>query len=154
MTQAEQLDIDISNVEISGIDNTDIIGMTIENIGTEDISVVSAEVSWSGVPGNRRLSEIVIDGNQGIEMFEKKEFDLVFTDLGMPGMSGWQVAERIKSIDRKTPVILITGWDINLNELNTGENGVDLIIQKPFEVEQILNKVQEAMVLKDKFKTV
>ena len=98
--------------------------------------------------------EIVLDGNQGIEMFEKKEFDLVFTDLGMPGMSVWQVAERIKSINRKTPVILITGWDINLNELNTGENGVDLIILKPFEVEQILSNVQEGMVLRDKFKTV
>jgi hypothetical protein len=32
--------------------------------------------------------ETATSGSQGIEMFENKELDLVFTDLGMPGMSG------------------------------------------------------------------
>jgi len=36
--------------------------------------------------------ETANDGSEGIEMFEKKKFDLVFTDLGMPVMSGWEVA--------------------------------------------------------------
>ncbi len=53
--------------------------------------------------------EIAADGIEGIKMFEKKRFDLVFTDLGMPGMSGWQVTEKIKSINDKVPVALITG---------------------------------------------
>ena len=40
--------------------------------------------------------EFTPDGKKGIELFREGKFDMVFTDLGMPGMSGWQVAEQIK----------------------------------------------------------
>jgi len=96
--------------------------------------------------------EVVSNGDQGIEMFEKKEFDLVFTDLGMPGMSGWQVAENIKAINGRVPVAIITGWDIEINESELKDKWVDLIIHKPFEVNQVLKLVQEGMILRDRFK--
>jgi CheY-like chemotaxis protein len=82
------------------------------------------------------------------------DVDLVFTDLGMPDMSGWQVAEKVKSINGRIPVVLITGWNIELKQSETKESGVDLIIQKPFDVEQVLNLVQEGMLLIDRFKAV
>ena len=97
--------------------------------------------------------ETAPDGMQGIEAFKEKEFDLVFTDLGMPGMSGWQVAEKIKSINGRIPVILITGWDIKQETAENEDNWVDLIIHKPFEMDQVLNIVQEGMILRDRFKT-
>ncbi len=96
--------------------------------------------------------EATSDGSQGVEMFEQKEFDLVFTDLGMPGMSGWQVAEKIKAINDRVPIALITGWNVELNESEMREKGVDLIAYKPFEVNQVLKLVQEGMVLKEQFK--
>jgi CheY-like chemotaxis protein/anti-sigma regulatory factor (Ser/Thr protein kinase) len=98
--------------------------------------------------------EVVSDGSQGIEMYKKKEFDLVFSDLGMPGMSGWQVAEKIKGINGRVPVVLITGWDIELKESELKDKWVDLIIQKPFKTDQVLNVVQEGMILRDKWKAV
>jgi signal transduction histidine kinase len=39
---------------------------------------------------------LVQDGEQGISLFRSGKFDIVFTDLGMPGLSGWEVAEAIK----------------------------------------------------------
>jgi len=96
--------------------------------------------------------ETASDGSQGIEMFEKEEFDLVFTDLGMPSMSGWQVAEKVKGINKRVPVALITGWNIELNESEMRKSGVDLLVYKPFEVNQVLRLVQEGMVLRDLFK--
>jgi PAS domain S-box-containing protein len=92
------------------------------------------------------------NGIQGMEMFEREKFDLVLTDLGMPGMSGWQVAEKIKSINKKVPVALITGWNIDLKESELQKNGVDLVVQKPFKVKQVLRLVQEGMILRDRFK--
>lgn len=89
------------------------------------------------------------DGKQGVRMFKRKNYDLVLTDLGMPGMSGWQVAEKIKSINARVPVALITGWDINLVESQMRESGVDLVVRKPFEVDQVLRLVQEGMTLRD-----
>jgi len=95
--------------------------------------------------------ETASSGSRGIELFERNEFDMVFTDLGMPVMSGWQVAEKIKSIEEKVPVALITGWNIVLKESELQKSGVDLVVQKPFEVNQVLRLVQEGLMLRDKF---
>jgi CheY-like chemotaxis protein/anti-sigma regulatory factor (Ser/Thr protein kinase) len=101
---------------------------------------------------NGHQVETASDGSQGIEMFKKKEFDLVFSDLGMPGMSGWQVAETVKSINERIPVALITGWNVELKETEMRERGVNLIAYKPFKIDQILRLVQEGMELREQFK--
>jgi CheY-like chemotaxis protein len=98
--------------------------------------------------------EIASSGSQGIKLFQEKKFDLVFTDLGMPGMSGWQVAKEIKMIDKKTPVALITGWQIQLKNAEMKAKGVDLYINKPFKVDQLLQLVQEGMEVKDMYQNV
>ncbi len=97
--------------------------------------------------------EIASDGFKGVEMFKKKSFDLVFTDLGMPGMSGWQVAEKIKTINDSVPIALITGWNVelNINKSEMKDDWIDFVVQKPFEINQILKLVQEGMVLKEQF---
>jgi len=79
---------------------------------------------------------------------------LVFTDLGMPGMSGWQVAEKVKSINRRIPVALITGWNVKLDGSEMNYSGINLVIQKPFKMEQVLNLVQEGMIIRDQLKAV
>ena len=96
--------------------------------------------------------ETVSDGSKGIKLFKKEKFDLVFTDLGMPEMSGWEVAKKIKGIDKKVPVFLVTGWNVEQKESKMRKSGVDLIVKKPFKVDQIINVVQEGMILRDRFK--
>ena len=95
--------------------------------------------------------EAATDGTNGIKKFKNKEFDLVFTDLGMPKMSGWQVAEKIKSINEKVPVALITGWNVAVEVSDLKKSGVDLIVKKPFKINQVIRLVQEGMILKDRF---
>lgn len=82
------------------------------------------------------------DGELGIQYLEKKiPVDLVLTDLGMPLRNGWEVARWIKMRSPELPVVLITGWGESLDEEKVKEAGVDLIISKPFEVQEILNTV-------------
>jgi CheY-like chemotaxis protein len=88
---------------------------------------------------------------EGIKLFEKKEFDLVFTDLGMPRMSGWEVAEKIKCINKNAPVFLITGWNVELKGSEMKENGVDFFIKKPFTMDHIFNVLQEGIMLRTQF---
>lgn len=72
------------------------------------------------------------DGYQGIAKLEVGAFDLVLTDLGMPGINGWQVAEAVKSQFPQMPVVLVTGW---ANTLEPGEEErVDGVLTKPFQV--------------------
>ncbi len=92
--------------------------------------------------------ETASSGGQGLELFKENEFDLVFTDLGMPGMSGWQVAEEVKKLNRHTPITLITGWDLQLMDNEMRDRGVDFIVNKPFQLDQVLKLVYDGMELK------
>ncbi|MGE5263292.1 MAG: response regulator [Acidobacteriota bacterium] len=89
-------------------------------------------------------------GSEGISAFKRSGFDLVVTDLGMPGMSGWEVARAIKRLNPKTLVVLMTGWTVTLDEEKVKESGVDRIVPKPFDVDNLLALVNEAIALRDK----
>ncbi len=87
-------------------------------------------------------------GSEAIELFRHKKFDMVFTDLGMPGISGWKVAEEIKKMDKNTPVILVTGWEIMHRQAEIEKSGIDIVINKPFRMEQILQGVKKGLELR------
>ncbi len=84
-------------------------------------------------------------GEQGLELFQEGGFDLVLTDLGMPNLSGWEVCKAIKKINPKTPVGMITGWGMALDETKKNESGVDFVISKPFDFAKILTFVAESV---------
>jgi len=90
------------------------------------------------------------DGEKGLQLFKKGKFDMVLTDLGMPGMSGWEVCRMIKKISPYTPVGMITGWGTEMSQRQIEEVGLDFFISKPFDFNQILNVVAETMESKGK----
>jgi len=69
------------------------------------------------------------------------KFDLVLTDLGMPDMSGWELAKEVKKIDKDVPVGLITGWGVDITKEKMKEEGVDSILFKPFDYDKVLREV-------------
>lgn len=73
-------------------------------------------------------------GADGVSMARADRYDLVFTDLIMPGMTGWEVAEAIKAASPATVVVLVTGWADGVARSERAAGGVDQIIQKPFDV--------------------
>ena len=85
------------------------------------------------------------DGTAGIEAFRAGNYNIVFTDLGMPGISGWEVAQRIKAIDSSVTVVLITGWGVQLDERELKERKIDSVISKPFQIKQILEVVSKTL---------
>jgi signal transduction histidine kinase/ActR/RegA family two-component response regulator len=90
------------------------------------------------------------NGEEGIERFKSEKFDLVFTDLGMPKISGWEVGKTIKELNPKVPIVMITGWGAEIDKEKMDENGIDFIISKPFNFDDVIQLVSEAMELKEK----
>ena len=85
------------------------------------------------------------DGRKGVQLFKEGRFDIVLTDLGMPGVSGWEVCRMIKEISPHTPVGMITGWGGEKSRDKMKEFGLDFFISKPFDFAQILNVIGETM---------
>jgi CheY-like chemotaxis protein len=82
-------------------------------------------------------SEVASSGRAGLEMFKKDRFDLVITDLGMPDVSGWDVSKAVKERNPKVPVVVITGWGVDPDQTRMKESRVDLIIYKPFQLDEL-----------------
>jgi len=89
--------------------------------------------------------DMAVNGQQGLSLAQRKVYDLVVTDLGMPDISGRQVAKAIKSANPVTPVLLITGWGVQLDPIELEKDGVDGLIAKPFNIDEILTKVAKLL---------
>ena len=71
-------------------------------------------------------------GDEALSYFTNKSFDLVLTDLNMPGMDGWSLAHLIKGISPDTPVVLSTAEDRKHTLEKMKNSSVDLVLFKPF----------------------
>jgi len=89
-------------------------------------------------------------GSEGIQRAQQEEFDIVVTDLVMPDLSGWQVAQAIKKNRAKTVVILATGWGTQLDRDRLFRSDIDLLLPKPSKLDDVLRVVKEALILKMK----
>ena len=82
--------------------------------------------------------DTALSGAEALKMMELTAYDIVFTDLGMPDMSGWEVAETINGQSPGLAVVLVTGWGTSLDEAEAAKRGVASIVQKPFEIDELL----------------
>jgi signal transduction histidine kinase/ActR/RegA family two-component response regulator len=81
-------------------------------------------------------------GEQGLRLFrgssgDSQSFDVVITDLGMPGMDGRTFAKQLKSESPSTPVILLTGWGMFLKTEDHTSSTIDLVLSKPPSLDDI-----------------
>lgn len=84
------------------------------------------------------------DGEQGMELFGSHgDISVVLTDLTLPGKSGWDVAKEVKETSPDTPVIVLSGWDINGGDLHIKESGVSRVLSKPVKIKDIVAAVRE-----------
>jgi len=86
---------------------------------------------------------VVTDGGEAIARFGAEPFDLVFTDLAMPRVSGWQVARAIKEMAPAVPVIIVTGFGVELSAEERRAHNVDLVLVKPLKIQEILDVVAQ-----------
>ena len=89
------------------------------------------------------------DGDEAVEVFNQRTFDLVITDLSMPKKKGLEVLAEIKKKSPKTPVIIITAfgdWDTYQEAMN---GHVFEYINKPVKKEELLKLVETARLCKN-----
>jgi len=87
-----------------------------------------------------------LGGAAGLTAFREQPFDVVFSDLGMPEVNGWDLALAVKSERPTTAVVLATGWGYQLEGNIAQAHGVDLVMPKPFsmdDVERVLRQLRD-----------
>ena len=79
-----------------------------------------------------------------------KDYDIIISDIRMPGMNGYEFVKRIKKINPKVKVILMSAFEIEDNEFHNvlPDIKVDAFLQKPFSTQR-LNDVIKSLVTRD-----
>jgi len=93
---------------------------------------------------------VVTSGKEALSAFEKGDYGLVITDLGMPDISGLDVARVVKEMKPETPVMLITGWGVQLDPEELPE--IDGVIEKPFSRDALLAQIAELLPARNRSK--
>ena len=76
-------------------------------------------------------------GREALQKFSKEDFDLVFTDLSMPEMDGWELARELHRLHPDTNVILITGHGAATPVAPEDKNIINGVVGKPFDFDQV-----------------
>lgn len=83
-----------------------------------------------------------INGVEGLETFKKEHFDLCLFDVMMPEMDGFTLAEKVREINKKVPLIFITAKSMKEDMVHGFEIGADDYITKPFDSEVLFYKIK------------
>lgn len=84
-------------------------------------------------------------GEVALALFDQYEgkFDAVFTDIGMPEMSGWELVTEIRERSKTMPLAIVSGWADAISVQTRNAVNADWVIAKPFDINKISNIAQE-----------
>jgi len=89
------------------------------------------------------------NGKNALELLDRNIYDLVITDIGMPEMNGWQLADIIKDrFNGNLKVAVISGWEQPPDKWETAEHGVSYYLTKPVSIntfKQLVNDLSKNM---------
>lgn len=85
------------------------------------------------------------NGQDALRKLSRENYDVVFTDIRMPGMNGLEVAERVKERQPWLPVVIVTGYGTEANEARAEAAGVCGFLRKPLSPAMIEYSTQQAL---------
>lgn len=87
----------------------------------------------------------VVDGLQALDAVKEHRVDLITLDIMMPGLDGWQVADRLRA-DRSTthiPRVMISGVPVDQLMRACASRQASAIVAKPFDLDHVLDLVEQ-----------
>jgi CheY-like chemotaxis protein len=102
----------------------------------DDEELVAAVLGDMLEAGGHRVV-VLTDGIEAIERVRREPFDLVFTDLTMPRVSGWEVAQAVKAAAPNLPVFVVTGFGVEVSATEGRAHGAAAVLSKPLRIEDI-----------------
>ena len=115
------------------------------------------------VPLNRKVLRYILEnqnwkvkeannGKEALEILKKQEFDVIFLDLSMPVMDGWETIKKIKNSERlkKIPVIALTAHALVGDKEKCLNAGFDGYLSKPLQIEKLWQEVKKVLKIESK----
>ena len=101
-----------------------------------------AELLASALSSQHYLVERATDGQEGWELAEAFEYDLILLDLMLPKLDGLTFCQQRRQQGDRTPILLMTGHDTKTNKVMGLDAGADDYVIKPFDLQEILARIR------------
>ena len=85
------------------------------------------------------------NGEEALRKLNEEKYDLVYSDIRMPGMSGLEVAEKVRARRPWTPVVIITGYGTDIAEKRAKAAGVSKFLHKPLSPAMIEDSARDVL---------
>lgn len=89
--------------------------------------------------------DVAPDGRAAIERVRQHDYDLLFTDLKMPGVDGLSVVREVKHFRPDLPIVIVTGYSTEASAVDAVNLGVTGYLRKPFRVAHVLAAAAKAL---------
>lgn len=86
--------------------------------------------------------ETAYDGKIGLRFFETGSFNLVITDINLPGMNGYELCKTIRNRNQHIPVIMLTALNSTDDKIEGFDAGADDYLVKPFEFKELVVRIR------------
>ena len=83
------------------------------------------------------------DGDEGLRLGRERRPRVMITDLGLPGLDGWELARELKGLDPALSVVVCTGWRVSVSPAELAAAGVDEVVAKPFDVAWLAARIRD-----------
>jgi DNA-binding response OmpR family regulator len=101
-----------------------------------------SELIARALKAERYAVDVAFDGQQGWEMADAYEYDLIILDLMLPALSGTEVLRRIRRKNQQVPLLILTARDATEEKVTNFEAGADDYLTKPFAFAELLMRVK------------
>jgi DNA-binding response OmpR family regulator len=82
------------------------------------------------------------DGGVGLEIAQRRPFDLVILDLMLPGIDGLEICRKLRARTNYTPILMLTARSADLDRIVGLEMGADDYLTKPFNIRELIARVK------------
>ncbi len=89
------------------------------------------------------MADAASGGAEALALFDRNRYDIVLTDLLMPGMSGWEVLAGVRQRDPRMPVVIITGTPA-VGDPRAAQPGVT-VLKKPVDVKALDETIKQKL---------
>lgn len=86
--------------------------------------------------------ETAYDGKIGLKIFETNKFNIVITDINLPGINGYELCKAIRQTDQHIPIMMLTALNATDHKIEGFDAGADDYLVKPFEFKELLVRIR------------
>lgn len=86
-----------------------------------------------------------LDGEEGLELFEREKPDIILLDMRMPRLDGYGMLKRLRKIDTQVPVVIITAYGYICQVIQMMNLGISGYVTKPVDYDKLYDKVMEIL---------